>query len=40
MTEIKGLENLVNLQELRLSNCQISEIKGLETLENLRVLGL
>lgn len=40
ITEIKGLENLVNLQVLYLANNQISEIKGLENLHNLQKLDI
>jgi len=38
--DIIGLERLINLQKLDLSNNKITEIKGLENLENLRVLNL
>jgi internalin A len=40
LTEIKGLETLVNLQKLNLSYNQLTEIKGLETLVNLQELNL
>lgn len=40
ITEIKGLENLINLEALILSDNQITEIKGLETLTNLEKLLL
>jgi len=40
ITDIEGLENLIELQSLNLSNNQISEIKGLEKLVNLRTLKL
>ncbi|MHA1932683.1 MAG: leucine-rich repeat domain-containing protein [Promethearchaeota archaeon] len=38
--EIKGLSNLVNLEELDLSGNQISEIKGLSKIKNLKILNL
>ncbi len=40
IAEIKGLENLRNLQKLDLHNNQIAEIKGLENIENLQALYL
>lgn len=40
ITDIDGLESLIELQSLDLSNNQISEIKGLEKLVNLRTLKL
>lgn len=40
ITEIKGLENLANLQRLNLRNNNITEIKGLENLKNLVHLDL
>lgn len=38
--EIKGLETLVNLEELTIKRTSISEIKGLESLVNLKTLSL
>jgi len=38
--EIKGLEHLINLQELLLNQNQITEIKGLENLEKLQMILL
>jgi len=38
--EIKGLERLINLEELQLEGNSILEIKGLEQLENLKILNL
>ncbi len=38
--EIKGLDNLTKLKELRLSNNQLEEIKGLESLKDLQYLDL
>ena len=38
ISEIKGLETLVNLEELTIKRTSISEIKGLETLVNLKEL--
>ena len=40
ITEIKGLDALVNLQELDLGSNRITEIKGLDTLVNLQKLNL
>ena len=40
ITEIKGLDNLVNLRELDLSYNRITEIKGLNNLVNLQKLDL
>ena len=40
ITEIKGLENLTNLQRLNLRSNNITEIKGLENLKNLVHLDL
>ena len=40
ITEIHGLDNLINLQILNLSNNLISEIKGLDNLINLQILDL
>jgi hypothetical protein len=40
LTEIKGLEKLVNLKQLDLSINQLTEIKGLEKLVNLKQLDL
>ncbi len=40
ISDIKGLENLINLKELVLYENEISEIKGLESLENLELLSL
>ncbi len=40
ITEIKGLEDLKNLETLYLENNNISEIKGLENLKNLTYLNL
>jgi hypothetical protein len=40
INEIKGLDELTDLQELRLQYNNISEIKGLEKLTNLQVLEL
>lgn len=40
ITEIKGLENLTNLQRLNLRSNYITEIKGLENLKNLVHLDL
>ncbi|MFX1257565.1 MAG: leucine-rich repeat domain-containing protein [Promethearchaeota archaeon] len=40
ISELKGLQNLVNLEKLSLKNKLISEIKGLEKLKNLKKLNL
>ena len=40
ITEIKGLDRLVNLVDLDLGGNEITEIKGLDNLVNLRILGL
>ena len=40
ISEIKGLDNLGNLEELSFAFNQISEIKGLENLTNLQTLDL
>lgn len=40
LTEIDGLENLITLEGLRISECHIFEIKGLNTLTNLKILTL
>ncbi len=40
ITEIKGLDNLVNLLQLNLSHNHITEIKGLDNLVNLQYLNL
>jgi len=40
ITDIDGLENLIELQSLNLNDNQISEIKGLEKLVNLKFLDL
>ncbi len=40
ITEIKGINNLVNLQQLILIHTNISEIKGLDNLVNLQILHL
>lgn len=40
ITEIKGLDNLSNLQRLDLSINQISVVKNLDNLNNLRLLNL
>jgi len=40
INEIKGLDNLTNLEFLDLSYNQISEIKGLDNLKNLKFLDL
>ena len=40
LSEIDGLDKLVNLKKLDLSNNQISSMKGLESLVNLKVLKL
>ena len=40
ITEIKGLEHLINLHTLYLQHNKIREIKGLETLINLQYLNL
>ncbi|MDR1116492.1 MAG: leucine-rich repeat domain-containing protein [Tannerella sp.] len=40
LTEIKGLEKLVNLQQLYLYDNNLTEIKGLEKLTNLKRLSL
>jgi len=39
-SEIKGLEEFINLYELYLSDNRITEIKGLDTLVNLEILNL
>jgi Leucine-rich repeat (LRR) protein len=36
MREIKGLDNLVNLKRLYISENEITEIKGLDNLVNLQ----
>jgi len=40
ISEIKGLDNLVNLEELSLEYNKIEIIKGLDTLKNLHALNL
>lgn len=40
ISEIEGLEKLINLEELDLRKNNISEIKGLNTLTNLTILNL
>ncbi|MFX1519958.1 MAG: leucine-rich repeat domain-containing protein [Promethearchaeota archaeon] len=40
ISEIEGLETLISLKRLNLSDNQIEEIKGLETLTNLKILEL
>ena len=40
INEIEGLENLLNLRVLRLSDNQLTEIKGLKHLTNLTTMNL
>ena len=40
LTILKGLEKLIHLETLKLTDCKISELKGLENLTHLKTLTL